>query len=104
MRPAARPAPRPTLWEALRRTPLWSVALALIVVAGMWLTPLSPSVVPTLLCALIGLGLMLRWPVLGVYALILSVPTQKLVTVSGLTTTQILAGVVLLLWWIHLTL
>jgi O-antigen ligase len=95
----AHPAARPSLREALRRTPAWSLALAAAVGAAMWLTPLPPVVVPALLCGVIGLGLMLRWPVLGVYALILSVPVQKLVTLGGLTVTQILIGVVLLVWW-----
>src|SRR5262245_11592559 len=95
----ARPAIFPSFREVLRRTPAWSLALAAAVGAAMWLMPLPPYVVPALLCGILGLGLMLRWPVLGVYALILSVPAQKLVTLGGLTITQILIAVVLLIWW-----
>jgi O-antigen ligase len=55
-------------------------------------------VVPALLVGLLGVGLLLRRPVLGVYAVVLSVPVQKVVTLGSLTITQVLMGLMLAVW------
>jgi O-antigen ligase len=96
LQPVPPSAPLTPLWAALRDTPPWAIGLSLIVGAGLWFLP--PFVVPALLVGLIAFGLLLRRPVLGLYAVVLSVPMQKVVTLGSLTVTQLLMGVVLAAW------
>jgi O-antigen ligase len=89
-------SPLTPLRAALRDTPAWAIGLSLLVGAGLWFLP--PFVMPALLVGLIAFGLLLRRPVLGLYAVVLSVPVQKVVTLGSLTFTQLLMGVVLAAW------
>ncbi len=77
--------------------------LALVVALVVGVAP--PVVSLGLVGALVGAALILRNPVWGAYALVLSVPVQKLVTLPAeLTVTQVLFAFVLGVWWAWLAL
>jgi O-antigen ligase len=73
--------------------------LALAVAAVIGLAPVFVGA--GILAALLLIALILRRPVWGVYALVLSVPVQKAVTLGeSITVTQVLFVLVLGIWWL----
>lgn len=75
---------------------VWVIGVLLAVVAG-----LAPPLVTLALIGAVVFGiLLLKWPVWGAFALVLSVPVQKAVPLpADITVTQLLFVVVLGLWW-----
>ncbi|HYO49384.1 MAG TPA: O-antigen ligase family protein [Chloroflexia bacterium] len=76
--------------------------LALVVALAVNLLP--PWVVPVAVIGIAGLVLFLRRPVWAVYALVLSVPVQDVVTVGDITVTRVVFVVTLVIWWMWLAL
>ena len=80
---------------------LWPLAIVLAIVAGV----APPLYVGVGLAGLVLLVLLLRKPVWGAYALVLSVPVQKAVSFpADITVTQLLFVLVLGIWWAWLAL
>src|SRR6266487_4178403 len=88
--------------SAIRNLPwLWVLALAVAVVAGL----APPLVTAALIFSVLVAILLLKRPVWGAYALVLSVPVQQTVELPGnITITQVLFVLVLGLWWAWLSL
>jgi len=76
--------------------------LALVVALAVNLLP--PWLVPGVVIGLFAIVLFLRRPVWAVYALVLSVPVQDVVTAGGLTVTRVAFAVALVVWWMWLAL
>ncbi|HEX8600120.1 MAG TPA: O-antigen ligase family protein [Chloroflexia bacterium] len=77
---------------------LFALAVALAV------NLLPPLVVLGVVAGVVGIVLFLRWPVWAVYALVLSVPVQDVVTVGSITATRVAFVVTLVVWWMWLAL
>jgi O-antigen ligase len=92
-------APQPKIRNsksAIRNSLPWLIAIAVSVLVGV----APPLVSIGALGGLFIAGLLLRNPVLGGYALVLSVPVQKAVTLPGeITFTQVLFVLVLGIWY-----
>ena len=88
-------------WDVRGLPWLWLLALAVAVVAG-----LAPPLLTAALIFSVPLAiLLLKRPVWGAYALVLSVPVQQTVELPGnITATQVLFVLVLGLWWAWLSL
>ncbi|MDQ3706367.1 MAG: O-antigen ligase family protein [Chloroflexota bacterium] len=80
-----------------------SVGLFALVVA-LAVNLLPPLVVLGVVAGVVGLVLFLRRPVWAVYALVLSVPAQDVVTVGSITATRVVFVVTLGIWWMWLAL
>src|SRR5689334_1439044 len=77
----------------------WALGIAAALVAGLQ----PPFVSAAILVAVVGGLLLLKYPVLGAYTLVLSVPVQKAVSYDAgpleITVTQVMFVVVLGVWW-----
>ena len=81
--------------------PQWLLAVGAAALAGF----APPIITAALIVGLLLVGLLLRNPVWGAYALVLSVPIQKAVTLAaGITVTQALFALVLGIWFAWLSL
>src|SRR5215210_5946075 len=76
--------------------------IALVVAFAVNLLP--TWVVPVLVIGLASLVLFLRRPIWAVYALVLSVPVQNVVSIGDITVTRVVFAVALGIWWMWLAL
>jgi putative inorganic carbon (HCO3(-)) transporter len=88
-------------WDVRNLPWVWVLALAVAVVAGL----APPLVTAVLIISVPAAILLLKRPVWGAYALVLSVPVQQTIELPGnITLTQVLFVLVLSLWWAWLSL
>lgn len=98
---ATSPNPIHPASQAIQRHWPWLLVIALSLLVGI----APPLVSVGVLVGLFIAGLILRYPVLGAYALVLSVPVQKEVTLpADVTFTQVLFVLVLGVWYAWLSL
>jgi O-antigen ligase len=84
--------------QSIRRSPWWYVPLALGAAGVAAFQPVSVGLGLALL--LVGGVLVLKRPVWGVYALVLSVPVQRELSIAGrATATQAIMAGLLFVWW-----